>query len=293
MRAIIFCWLFAIPLISGGLTKGQCDDPNASYICASPCVATCQNRQFANCVAECEEKCFCNDDFILDEDSKRCVKTIDCDVFLVNPNTLNYLIAKNLTIVAPLLRSDGLYSNFWYGITEDYYYKRTEEYKPVLYRDNEGCFNVPMVHSCVLVDLKRKESDFLTYVPKKVLGYTGPHDDIITFAMSANFSGTSLHLCNEQPFGYVMVPLEQNDQLSLDFEQLTNIKLEVLDTTDALYVDEMFRDHVRALPEKDPLGFDRIFMINLKRRPERRRRMQACFDELGLDVAVLDAVDGK
>ncbi|XP_023029681.2 glycosyltransferase 25 family member [Leptinotarsa decemlineata] len=218
---------------------------------------------------------------------------IDCDVFLVNPNTLDHLISKNLTIVAPMLRSDGLYSNFWYGMTEDYYYQRTDMYKPVLYRQEIGCFNVPMVHSCVLVDLRKQESDQLTYDPSRVQDYKGPNDDIIVFAISANLSGIPLYLCNEVPFGYVMVPLEQNDPLSLDLEQLTNIKLEVLDTMDALYVDDLFRDHVRVLPEKDSLGFDKIFMINLLRRPERRKRMQACFDELGLEVAVVDAVDGK
>lgn len=39
--------------------------------------------------------------------------------------------------------------------------------------------------------------------------------------------------------------------------------------------------------------FDNIFMINLKRRPDRRKRMNQCFDELGLKVQTVDAVDGK
>ncbi|XP_025835147.1 glycosyltransferase 25 family member-like isoform X2 [Agrilus planipennis] len=34
-------------------------------------------------------------------------------------------------------------------------------------------------------------------------------------------------------------------------------------------------------------------MINLLRRPERRKRMMRCFDELGLEVEILDAVDGR
>lgn len=48
-----------------------------------------------------------------------------------------------------------------------------------------------------------------------------------------------------------------------------------------------------ALPPKGNLDFDKIFMINLKRRPERRKRMMHCFDELGLQVELLDAVDGR
>ncbi|KAJ8964651.1 hypothetical protein NQ317_012321, partial [Molorchus minor] len=219
--------------------------------------------------------------------------TIDCDVFLTNPETLNYLVSKDYTVVAPMLRSDGLYSNFWHGMTSDYYYERTEEYKPVLYRENIGCFNVPMVHSCVLINLRKTESDLLTYNPKNINDYNGPNDDIITFAISANRSSVSLNLCNEEKFGFVMVPLEQGDQIGLDYEQLSNIKLEVLNDYEPLYVSELLRSYTIGIPEKDTLGFDRIFMINLERRPERRRRMHACFDEIGMDVTSVEAVDGR
>ena len=34
-------------------------------------------------------------------------------------------------------------------------------------------------------------------------------------------------------------------------------------------------------------------MINLKRRPERRVKMEKCFTELGIDYKIFDAVDGR
>lgn len=46
-------------------------------------------------------------------------------------------------------------------------------------------------------------------------------------------------------------------------------------------------------PEKDTLGLDRIYMINLKRRPERRKRMERLFEELGMQVDTVNAVDGR
>jgi len=46
-------------------------------------------------------------------------------------------------------------------------------------------------------------------------------------------------------------------------------------------------------PEKDTLGVDDIYMINLLRRPERRRRMQRLFEELGIRAEIIDAVDGR
>lgn len=88
-----------------------------------------------------------------------------------------------------MLKSDGLYSNFWCGMTNNYYYKRTSDYEPILQQKTKGCFKVPMVHSSVLIDLRFQITDYLTFRRDLLPNYTGPLDDIITFAMSANFSG--------------------------------------------------------------------------------------------------------
>jgi collagen beta-1,O-galactosyltransferase len=46
-------------------------------------------------------------------------------------------------------------------------------------------------------------------------------------------------------------------------------------------------------PIKNNLGFSNVYMINLLRRPERRQRMLSCFDELGIEVEIINAVDGR
>ncbi|KAF5289156.1 hypothetical protein FQR65_LT02046 [Abscondita terminalis] len=217
---------------------------------------------------------------------------IDADVFLTDTNVLQELMAKELVIVAPLLQSVGMYSNFWGAMTSDYYYERSDDYESILYRKEKGCFNVPMVHSCVLIDVKRSQSDYLSYVPEKIPKYDGPRDDIIAFSLSANKSKVSLNLCNEKVYGFVMNPLDDSDEIEYDFLQFVNLKLEVLVEHEPLTVNEYFKSYVHA-PRKDTLGFDKIFMINLLRRNDRRRRMNFCFDELGLEVTTIDAVDGK
>lgn len=45
--------------------------------------------------------------------------------------------------------------------------------------------------------------------------------------------------------------------------------------------------------DKDKLGFDQVYMINLERRPDRRTKMLQCFDQLGIDAKIVNAVDGK
>jgi collagen beta-1,O-galactosyltransferase len=46
-------------------------------------------------------------------------------------------------------------------------------------------------------------------------------------------------------------------------------------------------------PQRDTLGLDKIFMINLQRRADRREKMRQCFSELGLEATEVKAVDGR
>lgn len=59
-----------------------------------------------------------------------------------------------------------------------------------------------------------------------------------------------------------------------------------------LLIDDLFSAFISE-PSKSKFGFDEIFVINLKRRVERRVRMKYCLDELGIDVKFVDAVDGR
>ncbi|XP_036139429.1 glycosyltransferase 25 family member-like [Monomorium pharaonis] len=217
---------------------------------------------------------------------------LDADVFLTNPSAIRNLINKGHTVVAPLLRSDGMYSNFWAGMTTDYYYLRTELYEPILFREKTGCYNVPMIHSAVLIDLRKCYSDHLTYKAEKMIDYDGPVDDIISFAIAANKSDVPFFVCNDEVYGFLMVPLENDETIAEDMQRLTNTKVEILASSDYLPLSDDLKEFV-VYPEQDTLGLDRIYMINLLRRPERRRRMQRLFKELGIEAEIIDAVDGR
>ncbi|XP_032689727.1 glycosyltransferase 25 family member isoform X2 [Odontomachus brunneus] len=217
---------------------------------------------------------------------------LDADVFLTNSNTLRNLVLKGETVVAPLLKSDGMYSNFWAGITAEHYYVRTDQYEPILYREETGCHDVPMIHTAVLIDLRRHDSEHLTYKAEKLISYDGPVDDIITFAIGANKSNVPLFVCNDEIYGFVMVPLESDETIAEDMQRLTNTKVEILAYSDHLPLSEDLKQFV-TYPEKDTLSLDHIYMINLLRRPERRKRMQRLFKELGIQAETIDAVDGR
>lgn len=59
-----------------------------------------------------------------------------------------------------------------------------------------------------------------------------------------------------------------------------------------LPVDKSLSKFVR-FPPKSNFGLDEIFVINLKRRSERKIRMLYCLNELGIDATFIEAIDGK
>jgi collagen beta-1,O-galactosyltransferase len=220
---------------------------------------------------------------------------LDGDAFIINPNTLKSLLSQDLFIAAPLLTTVGPYSNFWAGMSDSYYYLRTPEYMPILERkkDKRGCFDVPMVHSSVLVNVNKMRADRLTFDPAKVKNFKNlPKDDIIAFALSAKSAGIPMHVCNQEVFGHIMEPLDDDSQLEADYARLQNLKLYMIaDSGPVPRREDMPRLVLTA--QRSSLGVDKIYLINLRRRPDRLAKMEACFEELGIDFELVEAVDGK
>lgn len=183
-------------------------------------------------------------------------------------------------------------------MSSDYYYKRTDNYKKIRNYEMVGEFEVPMVHSAVLIDLKRVSSDLLTFNKTKLnsyhdrKSYDGPIDDIIIFAISTNFSQTEMVISNTHAYGFILVPLDHDEPLSKDAQQLINTKVSIVNYYNELNILPELSKFVKY-PESSKLSFSEVYMINLKRRPERRIKMEATLKELGLDFTYLEAVDGK
>ncbi|KAG8436529.1 hypothetical protein GDO86_007583 [Hymenochirus boettgeri] len=214
---------------------------------------------------------------------------IDADNFLTNPQTLNLLIKENKTIVAPMLESRTLYSNFWCGITPQGYYKRTPDYVLIREWKRMGCFPVPMVHSTLLIDLRKEASINLQFYPPRE-DYTWAFDDIIVFAFSSRQAGIQMYICNREHYGYLAVPMKPHQSLQDDIDNFIHVQTEAMIDRPPL---EPSR-YVHVSPKHpDKMGFDEIFMINLKRRQDRRVRMLRSLYEQEIQVKIFDAVDGK
>ncbi|KER31722.1 hypothetical protein T265_02091 [Opisthorchis viverrini] len=246
--------------------------------------------------------------------------TIDADVILMNPDTLKHLIesAQNpgkissefsdpLPAISPLMNctSSEFYSNFWGAMTETGYYARSDTYFDIQRRSVIGLFEVPMVHSIILVNLRHKLSENLRYYPPP-FGYKGPLDDLIIFARSAQLSHVPFYLDNREFYGYLPAPVDESDVfgpgspteqwLRREVELFVHLRLEVLiDQENSMRVlpSEALKDVAENyLPPRSKLGFDEVYYINLLRRKDRRDKMEYFLDQLGIDARHVAAVDG-
>ncbi|CAM2103641.1 inactive glycosyltransferase 25 family member 3 isoform X1 [Caretta caretta] len=213
----------------------------------------------------------------------------DTDSILTNNQTLTFLISQNKSVIAPMLDSQTYYSNFWCGITPQGYYRRTADYFPTKNRQLMGCFAVPMVYATFLLDLRREGTSELAFHPPHP-NYTWPFDDIIVFAYSCQAAGVQIYVCNQERFGYINVPVKSHQTLEDEHINFVHLILEAMVDGPPMYPSE----HVSLSPKHlGKMGFDEIFLINLRRRPDRRQRMLSSLYELEIDPLVVDAVDGS
>lgn len=76
--------------------------------------------------------------------------TMDQNVIL-HPHALTRLHRLNLEVVAPMLISGGMYSNFHAYIDANGYYRGGDNYHRILTREQKGIFGVPVVNGCYLI----------------------------------------------------------------------------------------------------------------------------------------------
>ncbi|XP_027412228.1 inactive glycosyltransferase 25 family member 3 isoform X1 [Bos indicus] len=213
----------------------------------------------------------------------------DTDNILTNNQTLRLLIEPGLPVVAPMLDSQTYYSNFWCGITPQGYYRRTADYFPTKNRQRRGCFRVPMVHSTFLVSLRAEGTAQLAFYPPHP-NYTWPFDDIIVFAYACQAAGVAVHVCNEQRYGYLNVPVKSHQGLEDERVNFIHLILEALVDGPPMWASA----HVSRPPKRpSKMGFDEVFVISLARRPHRRERMLTSLWEMEISGRVVDAVDGR
>jgi glycosyltransferase involved in cell wall biosynthesis len=121
----------------------------------------------------------------------------DVDNF-IRPDTLRELVALNMPIVAPLLRSiipDRFYSNYHAEIDATGYYENCDQYHWLLNRHVRGIVEVPVVHCTYLI--RADVIPELNYEDE-----SGRHEYVI-FSDVARKAAIPQYLDNRQVYGYI------------------------------------------------------------------------------------------
>ena len=249
---------------------------------------------------------------------------LDADVILVNQFVLRNLTETfyrqqhkqqndDMIVLAPMLYSSGTYSNFWGGMDAKGYYVRSDDYIPILERKQPeylGTFPVPMVHTCFMIDTRKRASRRLTFDPTEVVQqdqsnyYPIPYDDIIAFAKSAAQASIQLYVDNSHIWGYIPQPISDSEW-SKKLKSATNTDNELKQALIELEIESLvegppfprspiLESYIEPLFESsDRIQVDQIYVINLRRRPQRRERMEKSLQLLQLKYRLFEATDGR
>jgi hypothetical protein len=137
--------------------------------------------------------------------SMRRALELDCDFYFVadvdnfiRPATLRELVALDLPIAAPFLRSiapEQFYSNFHAEIDANGYFKNSDQYFWILSRHVRGVVEVPVVHCTYLVRVD--------VIPELTYEDESGHHEYVVFSDSARKAGIPQYFDNRQVYGYI------------------------------------------------------------------------------------------
>ncbi|KAK5980288.1 LPS glycosyltransferase [Trichostrongylus colubriformis] len=157
---------------------------------------------------------------------------------------------------------------------------------------------LPMLINVVTID-----SSYLTFDPDNLPNYSGGGDPFEVFVESAERMQIGLWIDNLKLHGfYIDETLEVYDRrrkqhlyryttMPMDYLQLRYLLADIVADGAPL---PLASHSVRPwIPEPQLWEVEKIYMINLKRRPERRARMEKIFEILGVDATYWEATDGQ
>ncbi|TKR67316.1 hypothetical protein L596_023488 [Steinernema carpocapsae] len=201
------------------------------------------------------------------------------DEFLTQPRILQNLIALKKTVVVPLMNSPtSNHSNSVDDMGDRY-----------VAREIVGLEEITHASMPMLIHISA--SGYLTFSSGNVLNFDGnPNDPIEVFAHSAATTSIPIFLSNEEFYGYFIdskifdLPKHRQQVKHFIANLISDYGIHPIPPSSAI--------PPRPRPGSR-LGFDQIYLINLKRRPERLRKMDAILQLFGIDYTLWEATDGK
>eukprot|EP00918_Siedleckia_nematoides_P034694 GHVU01075451.1.p1 GENE.GHVU01075451.1~~GHVU01075451.1.p1 ORF type:complete len:720 (+),score=75.26 GHVU01075451.1:2-2161(+) len=123
---------------------------------------------------------------------------VDGDVQIENPKTLQLLIERNRSVIAPLMIRPGkMWSNFWGALSSEGFYKRSDDYVEIIQNRRRGIWNVPYMAEVYLIQASR--------LPSLVDGFiSGDMDPDMAICKSLRDRGVFMYIDNQVYYGHLV-----------------------------------------------------------------------------------------
>ena len=126
---------------------------------------------------------------------------VDTICNFTNMKLIQSLLSYNKDIIAPYLpRGNEYYSNFWGDIDSNGFYKRSFDYYDISEHKKTGCWNVPYINHCYLVN--RNIVDDLKGFYSKNFQINKGHD--MAWCDNLRSHGYFMHVANEEKYGVLI-----------------------------------------------------------------------------------------
>jgi len=119
----------------------------------------------------------------------------DCDNFITSNIIEKLLINSTNGVIAPMLITDKMYSNYHYDIDNNGYYKSHKLYSSVLSRDVKGLIDVPVIHCTYFINNKFLKS--ISYDDKSC------RFEYVIFSHTLRKNNIKQFLDNQEYYGFV------------------------------------------------------------------------------------------
>ncbi|KAK6057060.1 hypothetical protein COOONC_05427 [Cooperia oncophora] len=140
----------------------------------------------------------------------------------------------------------------------------------------------------MLINIDTIDSSYLTFDADNLPHYKGTEDPFEVFVESAERMQIDLWIDNQQLHGFY---IDENLEV---YDRRRTLRYLLADMIADGGPFPLASHSVRPwTPEPELWDVEKIYMINLKRRPERRFRMEKIFEILGVDATYWEATDGQ
>ena len=122
---------------------------------------------------------------------------INSECLLEEPEVLNDLISYDKNIIAPLLKKNNHWSNFWGDINNNGWYNKSFNYYDIVNYDHKGCWNVPYINHMYLIktSIIKELNNFYS------LNYVVNRGCDMSFCENCRYNDIFMYVCNEKTYG--------------------------------------------------------------------------------------------